>query len=120
MTKEEYLEKCAEYTDRIRVLMSDISELRNGRDKLLVTYIQESDLVIPYGTLIEVTEHLPNGMEYSEKCVVGNYVSVADPCATAIHGKDALIAPILHRYCKGGRAGKVVHFYGNLSFKLLG
>ena len=55
MTKEEYLEKCAEYTDRIRVLMSDISELRNGRDKLLATYIQESDLVIPYGTLIEVT-----------------------------------------------------------------
>ena len=120
MTKEEYLEKCAEYTDRIRVLMSDISELRNGRDKLLATYIQESDLVIPYGTLIEVTEHYSNGLEYSSKCVVGNYVSVADPCATAIHGKDALIAPVLHRYCKGGRAGKVIHFYGNLSFKLLG
>lgn len=120
MTKEEYLEKCEDYTNRIRVLMSDISELRNGRDKLLATYIQESDLVIPYGTLIEVTEHLPNGLKCPVKCVVGNYTSVNHPNVSAIHGKDALIAPVLYRYCKGGRVGKVVHFYGNLSFKVLG
>lgn len=120
MTKEEYLERWTDYTNRISALMSDISKLRNRRDKLLATYIQGSDLVIPYGTLIEVTEHYSNNLEYSSKCVVGNYVSVADPCATAIHGKDALIAPVLHRYCKGGRAGKVVHFYGNLSFKVIG
>lgn len=119
MTKEEYLEKCEDYTNRIRALISDTLELRNRRDMLLATYIQESDLVIPRGTLIEVTEHLPNGLKCPVKCVVGNYTSVNHPNASAIHGKDAIIAPILHRYCKGGRAGKVVQFYGNLSFKLL-